>query len=161
MLHRNWTRALSGLVMAFGLSLVLIGTTFAWEARLAGEPPALGNTYGVFAWVGDEGGLHLRTVALRDYDHQFTGTIVTDGQIYGVTSQSSGGDDSVTLSPNHKTLTFVFHTFDGQDGVDYWISGGSYQSVSAFEWGKRMEATNIYLGANGAHPEFNPFTDSR
>ncbi len=145
--------------MALGLSLVMVAATSAWEERLAGEP-SIGGTYGVFVWVGPEGGLHLRTSAARDYDHQFTGTIVTDGKIYGV-HLTDAADDSVTLAPNGKSLSYVFHTYDGSDGIDYWISGGTYQSISAFEWGNRMETRNIYIGANGAHPEFNPFTDTR
>jgi hypothetical protein len=162
LISRNWKHALSGAAIAFGLSLVLVGATFGWENRLSGRPSMLTNgaIYGVFAWVDDTGALHLNTSAVRDYDHQFSGTITTDGRIEDV-HVDDNADDSVNVSDNRKTLTFLFHTFDGGDAVTYRIAGGTFQSVSAYEWGNQMQTQNIYLGVNGVHPEFNPFIDNR
>jgi hypothetical protein len=157
-LKRTFTAALS----AVGLSLLLVTLTFAWEGRLLGRPANLepGGTFGVFAW-NDDDGLHIRTTALRDFPHHFSGVVTTDGEIFNLHLAGPADDDTAYISANRHELTYSFTTFDGIDGVDYGISGGSYQSVSAYYQGGRMDVENIYLGTGGAHPENNPFTDSR
>jgi hypothetical protein len=155
-------RILVAAAAAFGISLVLVSMTFAWEARLLGRPGALAGdaAFGIYAW-NDDDGLHIRSVANRDYDHHFSGTVTTDGQIFNVHLNGPADDDTYSVSGNRKQLTFSFNTYDGRDGIDYVIDGGSYQSVSAYYQGGLMDVENIYLGAGGAHPEYNPFTDTR
>jgi hypothetical protein len=160
--QKTLTRALVSLVAAVGLSMVLTGMSFAWEGRLYGQPSSYqpGQIFGIFAWAGDDG-LHIRTSAIRDYDHNFQIQVSTDGQIVGAHLVLAENDDSLSVAWNNKSMTANFHTFDGTDGVDYAIEGGNYQSVTAWYQGSKMQTSNIYLGSNGAHPEYNPFTDNR
>ena len=153
-------RIVFALFAAVCLSTLATAATFAWENRLSGEPTMLqpGQIFGVFAWVGPEGTLFLRSTAVRDYSHHFSGTVTTDGTFYAL-HVLDGNDDSAWV--NGHTLTYNFNTFDGLDGIEYRIAGGTYQSVAAYYQGNLMDVQNIYLGANGAHPEFNPWNDFR
>jgi hypothetical protein len=150
------------LTAAVGLSLLITGISFAWEGRLYGQPSNYqpGQIFGIFLWANDDG-LHIRSSAIRDYDHFFTGQVVTDGQIVGAHLVLSENDDSISVASNHKSMTYNFHTFDGTDGVDYRIEGGTYQSVTSWYQGNLMQTSNIYLGSNGVNPEYNPLTDTR
>jgi hypothetical protein len=155
-------RALMSLTAAVGLSLLITGISFAWEDRLYGQPSNYqpGQVFGIFIWANDAG-LHLRSSAIRDYDHNFQGQIVTDGQIVHAHLIDNDQSDSIFVAPNRKSMTYNFHTFEGTDGVDYQIEGGTYQSVTAWYQGNLMQTSNIYLGSNGVNPEYNPLTDTR
>ena len=59
------------------------------------------------------------------------------------------------------TMTFSFHTYDGIDGVDFHIAGGSYVKLDLKRDGKRISTDNIFLGEDSVHPEHNPFEVDR
>ena len=154
-------RTVRALAVALGLSLLMVAAVFAWEDRLLGQPSdyAPGHSYGLFVW-NDDAGLHLRTATDDNSPHYFNGTIHTDGTIVNL-HVTTDGNDSVCICPNGHTITYNFHTWLASDGVDYGISGGTYQTVTAYHDSGLMETQNIHLGAGGVNPENNPFTDIR
>jgi hypothetical protein len=68
---------------------------------------------------------------------------------------------TASVDPGGHSLTFVFHTFSGIDGINYYIDGGSYETVNLQRDGGQLSVDNIFLGEDSVHPDNNPFRDVR
>ena len=117
-----------------GLALCAVSAAFAWEGRIEGQPASLhaGAASGVYFWhEGTDGGLHLRTTDPEGVEHWYTGQIFTDGTIRDLdrTMLEPWQGDKASVDPGGHSLTFTFHTFSGIDGINYYIDGGTYETV--------------------------------
>jgi len=148
-----------------GLALFAVGAAFAWENRIEGQPQfQAGAPAGVYFWhEGTDGGLHLRTTDPEGVEHWYTGQIFTDGKIQDLddTLLEPWQGDKASVDPGGHSLTFVFHTFSGIDGINYYIDGGTYETVDLQRDGRELPTSHIYLGQYGVNPQNDPFEDNR
>jgi hypothetical protein len=116
---------------AVALAAVLTGSALAWGSRIEGRPASFeaGSAGGVYFWHEADDGLHLRTTDAQNVDHYYTGTISTDGIFYGLNMIRLEQNDTASVDPTGHTLTFAFNTYAGVDGIDYFIDGGSEQTL--------------------------------
>jgi hypothetical protein len=153
------------LALATGVALTFfaVAAAFAWQSRIEGRPASFdaGGTSGVYFWHEAQGGLRLRTTDPEGREHYFSGTIVTDGRIRNLSLIRAEQDDTATVDPSGRQLTFNFHTFSGIDGMDYEIEGGSYQTVNLQRDGLQLSTDRIFLGEDSDHPDHNPMTICR
>jgi hypothetical protein len=145
---------------AIALAAVLTGSALAWGSRIEGRPASFeaGSEGGVYFWHEADDGLHLRTTDARNIDHYYTGTITTDGTFYGLNPVSLEQDDTASVDPSGHTLTFAFHTYAGVDGIDYFIDGGSQQTLDLQVDGHRLSPSRVFLGEDSVNPDRDPFT---
>jgi hypothetical protein len=147
-------------VVALGLVTVFILQTGAASADSPGDEgdPALtaDAPLGYYLWH-DDAGNHLRTHG-PGAEHLFVARLHTDGQFVDVTTVRGEGRDDVAILDGGHTLLLRVHTFDGTDGVDFRVQGGTSMRVR-LELDRELIGTDsIFLGAARANPESNPFT---
>jgi hypothetical protein len=154
-------------IAAIAGSVLLVCLTtaaaFAWGSRIEGRPQAFdaGGTSGVYFWHESDDGLHLRTTDPNPVDHLFTGTITTDGNFHDLDLIRLEQDDTATIDPTGHMLTFSFNTYAGVDGLDYYIDGGTWQTLSLKIDGRQLSPARIFLGEDSVHPDHDPFTALR
>ena len=153
-------RTATALATAVALTLLSVAAAFAWPGRIQGRPASFegGGASGVYLWHSDDDGLHLRTTDPENVDHLFTGTITTDGTFHDLDRVLLEKDDQASISADGHVLTFSFNTYAGIDGIDYYIQGGTEQTVSLQLDGRRLSPVRIFLGEDSVHPEHDPFT---
>ena len=152
-------RTLTALATALGLAFFVATSAFAWQNRVDGQPVSFsaGSTAAVYLWHTQPVGFSIRTTDPAGTNHLYTGTVTTDGTFVNVSTVKLDGSDSVSVDGSGHTLSFSFHTYNGIDGVDYDIQGGTGQRVDVQEDGVEMPTTNAFLGAYSVHPENMPF----
>ena len=153
--------------------LCIAASVFAWEPRIDGKPRSLeaGSTAGYYFWHDD--GLHLWTTDPEHVEARYTGVIITDGRYLNPSLEKPENDDHFDIAnpdeceittaspsgpgPHYCVMTFSFHTFDGIDGVNFHIDGGSYVQLDLYRDGNPISVDNIFLGEDSVHPDNNPF----
>lgn len=124
------------------------------ERPTAFEP---GKNIGYFLWQ-DKEGLHLRTTSSGD-THTFSGTVRTDGKFEDVLGMSmSNNEDNFNITNSQNRITYHFTTAEGEPGIDFSLSYGSYVKFSLILDGRPIDAEMIFIGKNGWHPVSNEFT---
>jgi hypothetical protein len=83
--------------------------------------------------------------------------LTTDGIFTDVDTVRLESEDSYSIQDGGHTLVARFHTYDGIDGVNFSISGGTKLHLSLFLNGSLISPNNIYLGVAGTHSAHNPF----
>ena len=130
--------------------------TFAWQSRLEGNPGVSdASPAGYYLWHDDDG-LHLRTHG-PGAEHSFTARLHTDGVFMDLSPVALEADDQSYLENGGHDLVIKFHTYDGIDGVDFRIDGGSIMTGEANLDGAPISPANIFLGASEKNPVQNPF----
>ena len=143
---------------AIGLAMtavaLLVAPALAWETRVAGMPRPVADPLAYF--IGhNAGGWHLVTSGPGPH-HHFSGVLTTDGQFTDVQLRRPELLDAVQVTNGGHELRFSFQTWDGADGVDFQVAGGTHVTFTLDVDGHRIAPGHIYLGRNGAHPEHNP-----
>jgi hypothetical protein len=153
-------RLIAAATGAFALAAIVTGSVLAWGSRIEGRPTSFeaGSAGGVYFWHESDDGLHLRTTDAHSVDHYYTGTITTDGIIHDLNLVRLEQDDNATIDVTGHVLTFAFNTYAGVDGLDYFIDGGSQQTLNLQVDNYRLPPSRIYLGSDSIHPERNPLT---
>lgn len=129
-----------------------------WPLRIQGWPLRLDNpgANGWFLWH-DRDGLHIRTTTPAPKDHVFTAVLTTDGTFADVRKVRLEGADDIAVLQNGHVLVVKFHTYNGVDGVDFRIAGGSGLRLRLDEAGSLVPPSHIFMGRYGVHPADNPF----
>lgn len=155
---RRLLLALSALLLVGG---VMATPAFAWPDRLEGKPDSFDNDarIGYYIWRDDDG-LHLRTTGPGPR-HIFKAKLTTDGSFSNARLIRLEGDDWISVRDGGQTLITHFETFDGVDGVDFGVDGGSELRLKLKLDGQLIPTSDIYLGDKGAHPSENPFVLKR
>lgn len=131
-----------------------------WESGADGMPRPLrgaGSEAGLYMWHGPTG-WHLTVAGPRGAI--VTGSVMTDGIIDGVVPHFLS-PAAVGIAPTDNGLRFRIKLADGTAGFDFRIGCGSNLVTTAFVGGRRLEPSEIVLGADGYHPEAVPFQVSR
>jgi opacity protein-like surface antigen len=139
-----------------------------WGKRIWGQPQSFqaGGTDGYYIWCArnasdkDDAHLSLRTTDSAGRFH-YSGVLRTDGEFVGVTKVRDEADDHVDVSPDHKTIRFSFVTYEGVDGFDFHVAGGTKVVFALDRDGTRLDPAYIFLGEDSVHPLHNPFRIER
>ncbi|HEX5416042.1 MAG TPA: hypothetical protein VFZ25_10280 [Chloroflexota bacterium] len=152
-LLRRGATALGGATIGL---LLLSGGALAWTGHVSGESPAnlAGSSDGYYVWR-DVSGVHVRTTDTTG-SYFYSGIIHTDGTLHAVQGYRMEPGDEVTRIDDHN-LRFRFVTHQGVDGVDFWVGSGSTLVFDLRQNGQEISTSEIYLGANGIHPDSAPF----
>jgi hypothetical protein len=145
------------LVLACAALLAFAVPTFAWQSRLEGNPGVTDSSaLGYYLWH-DVDGLHLRTHG-PGAEHVFTARFHTDGVITNLSPIRLEPGDQNYLENGGHDLVIYYHTYDGIDGVNFEIDGGSVLTGEANLDSLPISTANIFLGASEENPLHNPFT---
>lgn len=131
-----------------------------WENAADGIPlpaPSSRSDAGLYMWHGPTG-WHLTVSGARDAI--VTGSIMTDGVLDGVVPHSLP-PATVGIAPTANGLRFRITLADGTAGFDFRIGCGSHLVATAFTGGRRLEPSEVWIGADGCHPDSIPFQISR
>lgn len=133
-----------------------------WGSRVQGAPANFdgGDRGGDYLWH-DGSGFHLRVTHRNDNRVVYTGQIVSPEPMRIDPVKLEPGD-SATLSPDHRTITFVFVDHGHVDGVDFHTDCASHLTLTNLNAGdEKLSANRVYLGAREVHPARIPFTIHR
>ena len=136
------------------------GCEGAWGARVQGAPPFYpGDRGGVYLW--HDNGFHLRVTHRGDGERVYAGTIVSPTPMR-ITPVDLEASDQLSLSPDGRTITFVFNNYGRTDGADFVTDCADKLMVGPLTVDSVALTTDrIYLGAREIHPEDNPATIHR
>lgn len=134
-----------------------------WGKRIWSVPQSFhaGGADGYYFWCGpSETGatdreLHLRTTDSKGV-YVYSGTLRTDGVFTDVEKVRDEQDDHVDVLDNGHELTFSFVTYQGIDGLNFNVQGGSKVRLHLLQSGAPISASSVFLGANSVHPKHNP-----
>lgn len=133
-----------------------------WAARIQGVPKGLsaGSRSGDYLYH-DSHGMHLRVTQPGHTRTVYTG-VISSSAVLRIDPVKLEKGDSVKLSANHKSFTFVFSNYGYVDGVNFHTDCASTITVSHLNVGnKALSKDHIYLGVTRAHPSTVPFTIHR
>jgi hypothetical protein len=132
----------------------------ALPGSVLGSPKlAAGATSGVRIWH-DGTGWHLRATHPGTAAVAFSGVVVS-GQPITEHPYRLEPQDSVSLSPDHRTMTFRFVNHGAIDGIDFTDGCADHTGFSLWRAGTRLPTGDVFLGEHGAHPGTDPFTVHR
>ena len=135
-------------------------------ASILGNPQVKpGQTGGAYIAHGDGASSEKigYGLAVTHAGHQvsvFTGKITASAPIT-YTRVMDERHDIIRLSPDHKTLTFLFVNYGYLDGVAFRADCAKTVTFSVAANGHEIPTTRVFLGANRVHPTSNPFTVER
>src|SRR5581483_725061 len=142
----------------------------AWPAEAEGAPAAFaaGAPAGAYIWH-DADGWHLRVTHPGTDRVVFTGTVVANRKIedHRILDEHN---DRVRLNRRHDAFAFRLNNYGHIDGVDFRTACASVMRMTFAETVKtangkvrthQLSPSDVYLGANGAHPTSVPFRVER
>ena len=134
----------------------------AWASRIQGDPKNLkaGSHSGDYLYH-DTHGMHLRVTQGSHSRTVYTG-VVSSSAAMRIDPVKLEKGDSLKLSADHESFTFVFSNYGHLDGVNFHTDCASSITVSHLNKGsKTLPKDEVYLGAKKAHPSNIPFTVHR
>jgi hypothetical protein len=111
---------------------------------------------GYYLWHTDDG-WHLRTHGPAA-EHVFDAVLHTDGTFENVSAVKLESGDNVAVVDGGHTLLARFHTYDGEDGVNFTVRDGTKLRVDLKLDGSLAMPSQIFLGMAARNPKNNPFT---
>jgi hypothetical protein len=140
--------------------------TGPWPSQVNGVPTVNPNeARGFYIGVDPDNGqwtlenTHMQSEP-RDF-YYFDATITTDGTFSGVTPIMLENHDSITVSPDQHTLTYLSQDGGSIDGVSFTPTCGSMITFSLTIKEAPALTRQIYLGVPATHPSTNPVTFTR
>ena len=140
--------------------------TGPWPSQVSGVPTVTPNeARGFYIGVNNDTGqwtiedTHLQVEPRQFFD--FDATITTDGTFTDVSPIMLEGHDSVTVSSDQHTLTYVSRDGGSIDGVSFTPMCGSTITFNLSIKGVTAPTKNIHLGVPATSPSTNPFTFTR
>jgi hypothetical protein len=129
-------------------------------AVVIGDPGTkAGAASGVRVWH-DGNGWHLRATHPGTDAVAFSG-VIRSGQPITATGYRLEKGDSLALSADRRTLTFVLVNHGGLDGVDFTDRCAIHTTFTVRRAGQQVSPSSVFLGAHGGHPTSNPFQIER
>ncbi|MBW8826192.1 MAG: hypothetical protein JF603_07575 [Acidobacteria bacterium] len=130
--------------------------TGAWPAAVVGQTASFraGAASGVYLWH-DRKGWHLRVTHPGSNKVTFSGVVRSNRPIrdHAVKNEKN---DKLRGGRDRRSFSFVFRNYGKIDGVDWRSPCASSMWLDLSRDGARMAVADIYLGAQGAHPDANP-----
>jgi hypothetical protein len=134
----------------------------AWPAWANGRPANVDphTAAGVYMWH-DATGWHIRATHRTDARRVLTGTLVTTGRFYGVSSVRLEGHDSRQVSADHHTITFRFENHGAIDGLNFRTHCAPSINFTFLADGTVLPAGKVTIGHSATNPASDPFTIAR
>jgi len=130
-------------------------------AQVVGAPGVkAGQALGAYLWH-DQHGYALRVTHPGKAKDVFTGRITVSRALTHVQRVALERNDSVTVSKDHKTLSFRFANYGQLDGLNFAAECSKTVHVSLSVGGKQLTPAQVRLGQHRSHPTSNPFTIER
>ena len=132
-------------------------------ADVTGKPATLVAGAAQGTYIYNNGVWHLRVTHPKNEATDplvFSGIITSDRpmKLHRFRLERS---DVVALSKDGKTLTYVFYNYGALDGLDIDTHCAKDVTFNTSVANAQESTSEVYLGAAGAHPATNPFTESR
>jgi len=134
-----------------------------WPAYTQGIPANINplTAAGVYMWH-DANGWHIRVTHKTDSLRTFSGQLITGGGHFaGVTAVKLEPGDAYAVSPNQRTITFLFTNYGHIDGLNFHTHCVPSITFAFQSDGVTVPPHKITIGHNGVHPATDPFTISR
>ncbi|MCW2571353.1 MAG: hypothetical protein JWO88_1411 [Frankiales bacterium] len=119
-----------------------------------------GQALGLYLWHGSNG-YSLRATHPGTRKVVFTGRLTASNSFSRVTKVAFEKSDALTLSADHKTLTFRFTNYGRIDGINLSADCSRLIRVKIRINGSLAGPRQIKLGAHRSNPTSNPFTIQR
>ncbi|MBV9578497.1 MAG: hypothetical protein JO057_07910 [Chloroflexi bacterium] len=154
----NLAKAFAALVATGALLMALVpGVSAAPLSDAEGAPNiTTPSPTGYYIWHTDDG-WHLRTHG-PGAEHVFDGRLHSDGTFETVDFVKLEADDNVYVTDGGHTLIVHFHTYDGEDGVNFRVHDGNEIHADLKLDGQPAALNQIFLGTQARNPKHNPFT---
>jgi len=136
-------------------------TSGSWPADVQGRPAnlhTLGDE-GLYVWRTSDG-WQLAVTHPDTSKVTFTGTVRTDGQLYG-TARRTEHSDHVYFAEDAGGVRYRFTNFGGLDGISFRTRCSNRLSFDGKIDGVELTAQQVFIGADGHHPGGVPFVIKR
>lgn len=129
-----------------------------WPAEADGRPVGLkaAAPAGLYVWH-DADGWNAAVTHENKERMVFRGTIKASGKIESVERRTERADRS-KVNHHHNTVSFEFNNFGGVDGLVFKTACSRKITFSGSINGKRLTADQVFIGAEGHHPDKVPFS---
>ena len=128
-----------------------------WQASVQGWTSVRPGMPGGDYLYHDSAGFHLRVTHAHNDRRVYTG-VITSNEPMRIDPVKLERGDSVRLSANHRSLTFVFANYGYIDGVNFHTDCATALAVTHLNVGNRPISTSqVYLGGHKVHPNHVPF----
>lgn len=131
-----------------------------WPANVGGQPASFeaGAATGVYLWHTDAG-WRLRVTHPGNDKVVFRGAVTSASTIHAVERRTESGDAVVT--PGRRRVAFRFTNYGHIDGMDFRMACGPGFAVNVSVNGRTIPADQVFIGADGHHPDQAPFRVER
>ena len=131
-----------------------------WPASVQGQPTLLhaGGPAGDYIWH-DANGWHLRVTHPGSARRVFAGRIHASAPMTVHAFRTERGD-TISLSADKMTISYVFHNYGHIDGLDFKTDCARAVTFSGSAAGTRLTklpVSRIWIGHRNHHPLENPF----
>ena len=151
------TTLLAGAAVGLAPSVAGAATcsTGPWPAADEGRPAAHTDATGVYLWHTTDG-WHLRVNDPGPDRAVFTGTVRVDGQVVSVGRHLEQRGEGVVTRTATGVVGFRFTNYGGVDGLDLATRCTSHLTVRVRVGGHAVDASHVWIGADGHHPAAVP-----
>jgi hypothetical protein len=108
-------------------------------------------------WV-EKGEFRIRVTHRNDNRKTFSGQLSTTGVFVKAHAVRLEKGDVFQVSPDRKSITFLFKNYGGIDGVDFRTRCAPSVKFAFQTNGNATKPSRIFIGRNNHHPRNNPFT---
>jgi hypothetical protein len=133
-----------------------------WPAWVQGVPANIDplTAAGVYMWH-DSNGWHIRVTHKTDSLRTFSGQLITSGTFANVTSVKLEAGDTLGVSANHHTISFLFTNYGHIDGLNFFTHCAPSIAFAFQSDGVTVPGKKVTIGHLGLHPAGDPFTIAR
>jgi hypothetical protein len=133
----------------------------SWPADVQGRPATLQPfaAEGLYVWHTNDG--WRLAVTHPDTSHvRFTGTIKTDGRLYGVERRTERSDH-VVFAEDAGGVRYRFENYGHLDGIAFHTRCANRLTFDGQVDGKPLRSDQVFIGSDGHHPGGVPFVIAR
>ena len=134
----------------------------SWPKWVHGIPSGIDphTTAATYMWV-EKGEFHIRVTHRTDNRRTFSGQLTTTGVFVKARPVRLEEGDVFEVSPDRRSITFLFKNYGGIDGVDFRTRCAPSVKFAFQSDGKATRTSRIVIGRNNHHPRNNPFSIHR
>jgi len=134
----------------------------SWPKWVHGIPSGIDphTTAATYMWV-EKGEFHIRVTHRTDNRRTFSGQLTTTGVFVKARPVRLEKGDVFEVSPDRRSITFLFKNYGGIDGVDFRTRCAPSVKFAFQSDGKATRTSRIVIGRNNHHPRNNPFSIHR
>jgi hypothetical protein len=130
-----------------------------WRPWVQGVPQGINlqRAHGVYMWH-DGRGWHIRVTHVSDSLRTFSGQLISAGEFRNVTPVALEDGDTLAVSANRHTVSFLFTNYGHVDGLDFTTHCAPRIRFAFQSDGVTVPKGNIAIGHAATHPAGDPFS---